>query len=325
MLNLLFKGINKKILLKTYSLYLNSENTILKRELEKSNKIVQLYKKVNYGDNKGTPQSGRKKNLTKNLRETPNSIKNSAIENSKEECFEANNIQVNLTNKDDKTLQMSMSQTPKKRHEENDLQLKEETSYNRKKKIIILADQQGKKLQQTLQRLIGSEYQVTCTWKAGAKLKTILSTSDKELENLDKNDYIVILGGINDRNPYEIQSCLHLWLDKFNKTNIIICEVPRNQNLIEKKLNYQLKFLCSMYQHVCFIDLNFSRFIPKQKHYALYTCRMILKDILRIGYLSKYEMYTNAIKNRNELKNNIIYVVRVLKQTISSYIKTITF
>lgn len=65
----------------------------------------------------------------------------------------------------------------------------------RKKKIYILADQQGRDIQQTLQKLVGSEFQVFCFWKSNAKMCNILNSCKDDLKSLDKNDFVVIMSG----------------------------------------------------------------------------------------------------------------------------------
>jgi hypothetical protein len=99
------------------------------------------------------------------------------------------------------------------------------------KRIIILADQQGRGLREKLQYLTGDEYKVYCFMKPGATLAEVLNSYKPELLNLTDKDIIVVLGGINDRNPELLQIRLNIWLHCVHHTKVIIGEVPYNSFL----------------------------------------------------------------------------------------------
>lgn len=267
---------------------LNSKNNILERELIKINELLRLHRNNGNSENIDSTlhQSGQNKNYIRTYKEN----------------LTRTGCKISSGEGPDKIKQNNISSKTLTKNKRNPDKVSENSQINnmstRGKKIIIVADQQGRNLQSTLQTLVGREYSVSCTWKSGARLKNILSNSDKQLQELDKDDYIVILGGTNDRNPYEIQLCLNSWLSKFENTNVILCEVPYNQFLIEKKLNYQLKFLCTKYNHVGYLDMDFSRYMPKPGYYPLYISRMILRDVLRLSYHHKYDKYNNNFKNK---------------------------
>lgn len=164
---------------------------------------------------------------------------------------------------------------------------------NETHKIFILADDQGRNLQQTLQQLIGIKYSVSCVWKPGAKLCDVINTYENEIKSLTNKDYIIVLGGINDSNPTALLQILSNWLQVNKKVNIIISEVPRNEYLNERKLNYEVKFLCSLNKNTCYVDMNYSRYTPHKRYTSLYIGRMLLKEILHIEYKNRYNDYIN--------------------------------
>lgn len=180
--------------------------------------------------------------------------------------------------------------------QENELEI---VNYNKKmpiagkKKIIILADQMGRKIRQTLQTLVGSQFDVHCFCKPGAKLSEILKSYASDIRNLNDDDFVIIMGGMNDDNPFSIISSMTIWLNKFTKPNVILCEVPFNKHLNETKLNYEFKLLCSKHYNATFLNMDFSRYIPNRKQFSLIVSRCLLRDILHIGYRTNYNNFIN--------------------------------
>lgn len=164
---------------------------------------------------------------------------------------------------------------------EKSLQLTEEKSITRK--VFILADQQGRNMQATLQELLGSKYQVTCFWKPGATTQDILTITREEILKLTKDDYLIILTGCNDYNPYQFQSYLSNCLFSYPNTNIIVTEVPYNNHLNVSKLNNLLKFVTNQHRNTSLIELHIKSYTGYFARIKL-LCRSILREILRIGY-----------------------------------------
>lgn len=158
-------------------------------------------------------------------------------------------------------------------------------------RILVLADQQGYNVQMNLQSLVGSKYAVTSYSKPNAQLSEVLSSEKELLKSFTKNDFVVILGGINDKNPIEFQYVIRNYLKNLNNTNIIISEVPYNNFLCEKKLNYELKFICNQFVNTTFVDMDYSRYLPNRDNFALQLSRYILKEVLHIEYKRKYLTY----------------------------------
>lgn len=170
---------------------------------------------------------------------------------------------------------------------------------NQKKRVIIIADQQGREIRGTLQELLGSQYTVKCYWYPNARLKDILDSNENEIKNLTEKDYVILIGGSNDTDPFSLQSSLLVWLHSVVNTNVIVCETPHNLHLKEKKLNYEVKLICSKFKHVTYVNLEYSTFIPARKYFAQYISRHMLRELLRLNYQSNLEAYN---------KNNVPYI-----------------
>ncbi|CAG4985407.1 unnamed protein product [Parnassius apollo] len=163
-----------------------------------------------------------------------------------------------------------------------------------KKKIIIIADQYGKNVRHSLEKLLGPEYQVYCFIKPGAESSEVLNVWKQEISSLTLNDCVVVLTGSNDRNPFKLKCNLMSWVTSCQNTNVIISEVPHNNYLNLFKLNYELKFLCSNFKRAVFLDMDYCKSVPRRKLFALNLSRSLLKEILSISYRQNY---LNYIKN----------------------------
>ncbi|XP_059052346.1 uncharacterized protein LOC131846946 [Achroia grisella] len=184
--------------------------------------------------------------------------------------------------------------------------IKLENKSHQEKKVIIMADEQGRGLQKKMQELLGSQYKVYSFFKPGARLSKIIDHCDLLQNSLTENDYIIVLGGINDRNPYECISHLYCFLNNLKcKANILVGEVPQNSVLNELKLNNKLKVTCNQFKNVTFVDMDFYRRVPFKKFYTTHISQRLLRDILKIDYKLKFAMYTKKIKNNLGLQINI--------------------
>ena len=149
-----------------------------------------------------------------------------------------------------------------------------------KKKIVVIADDQGRHIQRTLQHLIEEKYKVTCFWKSGATLQDVLLSEHREISSLTQEDYVIVLGGVNDRSPSLFQLCIGNFLCTTRHTNVLFCEIPHNKCLHESKLNYELSFLCSKFVNAKYIDMEFSVCLPYKSLFPKHVCRFLLREIL---------------------------------------------
>lgn len=325
---------------------LNIENIRLKTDLGESYRVIELYKKVQLFDKKTptkSPKSQRKKKGATN-KSSPSvpclsnfidiAVKSPKISS---ETDSSNLIKSTDTNLllSPITKECSQNNNEKDPEEMNEVAPQSQdtvkvTSYieeplnspilneplfERKRRVLILADDQGYKMQRTLQKLIGEDYDVFCYWKSGARLHDVLSSSITEVNQLDANDFLIILGGIHDNSPDELLFTLRQFFKNKINTNVLVSEVPYNRFLNERKLNYELKFVCSKV-NVDFIDMNYSAFLPRRNSFALFRCQMLLKEILRIDYMMKYKAYCKV--NHDEPEHYIPILADKSTQTDSS-------
>lgn len=178
------------------------------------------------------------------------------------------------------------------------------TADKQKHKVLILADQQGRGIQAALQKLLGTEYKVVSHFKPAARLGEVISNVNLCTQEFTKEDYIIILAGMNDSDPREASSLLYYYLSRSHHSNIIICEVPYNKNINEHKLNNEFKCICSLFTRCEFIDMGFSRYIPKRSLFVNYITRRLLKEILRLDYGNKYQKYITTLQNSRFIQND---------------------
>lgn len=172
-----------------------------------------------------------------------------------------------------------------------------------KRKIVIIADQQGRGVRHDLQNLVGNEFLVICLWKPGATMYELVCSFKQELLSLTSSDYVILLGGINEKNPVDFRYNVEQWVNNLINTNILICEIPYNKCLNEKKLNYELRFICNRHSKSAFVEMGFDRFIPNKFLLSTHISRCLLKDILRQEYQQKLSAYHSAAAKKVSVFN----------------------
>lgn len=243
---------------------LNNENLQLKQDIDKCHKVINMYKKLNLSDQNNTPitakQTKKKKSssTTTPIRfSTPiptTPVQSQAPANSSNvSCELIDNIDSNKAaatpdkiplNTEEKS-PSAMYQSPtidkklilntnrseieyvKRKHsKEEHCEMSNQKCYE-KRKILIIADQRGRGLRMILQNLVGTKYVVSCFMKPFARMAEILHCP--EINTLNANDYIIILGGMNDVNPYEFQWHLTNFFQNAKLPNILVSEIPFNK------------------------------------------------------------------------------------------------
>lgn len=178
-----------------------------------------------------------------------------------------------------------------------------------KRKVFVVADQQGRGLQQVLQHLLGERYCVTCFWKDGANLQEILNTCKTELSSLNLNDFIVVVGGTNDNNPLNLKISLLKWLSVNCHTNIIICGLSCSANL-RISLNKEIELICKGFSHSTFVELNYGRANINSKYFLSNLCFSITRDITHVIHRDYSQIAINS-HYREEVKNKESYYSQV--------------
>lgn len=174
-----------------------------------------------------------------------------------------------------------------------------------KHQVLILADNQGQHVRKRLQTLLGSEYHVMSFVKPNASLEHVTSPMKAEIMNLTMNDYVILIAGSNDKNPYKFSSYLNAWLSSITNTNVIISEIAKNYFLHKNKLNYNLKLQCYKYNNVSYADMNFSGTHLYYKIFPIHIARNLLREILRISYQKRMRDYitNNNINKKVSVRN----------------------
>lgn len=120
---------------------------------------------------------------------------------------------------------------------------------------------------------------------------------------LTEKDYIIVLAGTNDINPLDFKIDLGIWFKSVIHANIIVSEIPYNNNLNENKLNNELRYICLKYKGL-FVNMGYSRFVHRNYYFTVNICRYLLKEILRIDYKIKFATYIKQNRVLPKLKTN---------------------
>lgn len=172
-------------------------------------------------------------------------------------------------------------------------------SSKRKYRIVILGDSRGRGLRRKLQELLGSSYIVTSFLKPNALFEDIVNSCKSEILTLTNDDCVILLGGCDDKNPEKLNTELNVFLKSLAHTNVIVSEIPVNRFLNEKTLNYQFKFTCKKFINTIYMDLNYSKIIPKLGNFVNHLARCTLKEILSINYKQNFKKYNLSLQIKN--------------------------
>lgn len=138
-----------------------------------------------------------------------------------------------------------------------------------KRKLLVLADQQGKNLGLILNDLYGHFFDIFCYTCPGAHTKSVMQSQLKLNIELSKDDFVIILTGINDKNPSEMSANLYSGIQNLNNTNVFVSQIPYNRYLNETKLNSMIKFITTQFENCNFIDYNYEKWIPTNRYMFL--------------------------------------------------------
>lgn len=296
---------------------LNSENKDLRTQLEKIKRIVNMYKKMGLtGFIMEQPKEQRSIKKTKKGKPKFNSSPLNVDLSMDKKVNVSNKVEEYYCDHDE-VLEYG-------KFEDNITYTKQsnELSIN-KKKVLILADQQGKHVCKYLQQLLGSNYFVSSFCKPDANMASILSSEKEYISTFNDDDIVIVLGGTNDRNPFEFQSSLSNWLQVTRNINILFSEVPYNRVLNESKLNYVLNFVCSKFENTTYVDMDYSRTVPSPKNFSVNLCRTLLKEVLHIDYKTKLMQFNKKKQSVSNITD--IKVKEISTQTYISLLDKIVF
>lgn len=181
-----------------------------------------------------------------------------------------------------------------------------------RRRIVIIGDEQCNGMRNALQMLVGSKFIVTSFWKTGAKLSDITTAERDDISKLNDEDYVILIGGVNEVNPFEFTSNIIVWLHSNRKANIIVCEIPYNKHLREQKLNYSLRLICNQHKNVSFLDMDYGRFPSRKYTFVRNLSRSLLRILLRNDYATERNKYENMLNHQHTLN-----MIRAHNQTRS--------
>ena len=137
-------------------------------------------------------------------------------------------------------------------------------------KVLILTDENGKMSAGLLNDILPKTYQVTSITKTDAQLFGVCSNTKTILSCFDKNDYVIVMGGLHYsylKNKYEkertkhiIQNSVKELIDHTENTNLVICSIPYRldinyHNFDIYEINKNINTIALTKKHVSFVPL----------------------------------------------------------------------
>ncbi|KAJ2939864.1 hypothetical protein O0L34_g6565 [Tuta absoluta] len=179
-------------------------------------------------------------------------------------------------------------------------------------RVLILADENGKGMNNKLRTLLGNDFFVVSFVKNNATLDQVLSDSVALCKDFTKEDYLIIVAGSNDKDPMKLQLDLYKYLYLLQHTNVLVGEVYRNNNVTEIKLNQVYKLICSYFDNVRLLKVTGNaNNIHRIDRISL--CKEMLRDIINIQYKNNFIDYKK--KTALFLKENGRTVTNISTQT----------
>lgn len=285
---------------------LNYENNTLKSTLDLYRKQIDLLKKFTTSEsfsNKLVTTPLRRRTLNTSLiYSTYNKGKQLKLDMEEETEFGMNtekNIKLYSKLKEsNEELREKSNDTIKSQNDYNqEIINQNNTNQNFKKKIYILSDEQGRGLRIKLQKLVGPEYQIICIWKQNATFQNVANSIESEIKTLTENDIVIILSGTHDKSPFSIKSNLKQRIQELSNTNVIVGAIPWNKTLNKNIINKTMMNICKDYKYANFLDMGYDKYIPRRKHFTDSLSRSLLREILRIDYKNKINLYLNQCRS----------------------------
>ena len=112
------------------------------------------------------------------------------------------------------------------------------------KRVLILADSQGRNCSDKLANALGSEYEVTGIIKPGATYQTVTNSVQKLCEDFNENDTVIVLAGTNDIfkcNDNDVLSAVVPLVKLSEQTKVILNPIPHRYD--NENANYEIDYL----------------------------------------------------------------------------------
>jgi hypothetical protein len=138
------------------------------------------------------------------------------------------------------------------------------------RKILIVGDSHCRRSAAELKHCLGSTYTISSFVQPGADMRSILSSMENDIRNLDQDDIVVIWGGSNDIGKNNASAALtHLsnFVENNKKVNIIVITAPFRHDLTatscvnEEVFNFNIKLIKKMvpFKNVKILATNLER------------------------------------------------------------------
>lgn len=191
-----------------------------------------------------------------------------------------------------------------------------------KNKILIISDDNGLKCAEILHSCIKNDiYNISSIFKPNALFENVVENCDKLATKFNKNDYVVILAGINNAFRHQVISTLKLkqLFTSLRHTNIIIVGIAyaKNQNFLNNfiyKLNNIMFTTAQTFKHINYIDVNntlyYANYVNNNSLLLSYNAKRIL-----LKKLSKYFDCVSIHKHLINIKTSDSYPLSSNYQT----------
>lgn len=125
-----------------------------------------------------------------------------------------------------------------------------------KRKLITIADQQGKNLGLVMNDMYGEYFDIMCHTSPGACTNNVLRVLNNHLESTNQDDFLTILTGANDTNPNTLFANLYCAVQQSSCTNVILSPLryQHHRHLNEKLVNGAILHIASQFPHCVIAD-----------------------------------------------------------------------
>lgn len=148
-------------------------------------------------------------------------------------------------------------------------------------RVIIYADENGRNLRSKLQDLLGEQFSVHSVLKPYSSMDHILETCKSDCHRFSKKDFVVILGGTNDKCLKQFHSSLRMICKFLKNTNVLIGDVVYNRDCNIDMLNDIVKTVSSKNIYTSQFEV-FPYLKNITRVHKVETCRAIWRAIMHV-------------------------------------------
>lgn len=186
----------------------------------------------------------------------------------------------------------------------------------KKNKILVLCDDGGRNLGKFLSNMLGHDYFVQTVMKPGASLADVVSGIESLTKNFTMNDFVIILGGLNDilRGKYPSFRLLNKKLKQLQHTNLIAVTIPLH--IRPEYYFYITKFNNKLENYMIHLDRYLSGRVSTVGVDGIKGSAM--KRLIAVSL-------SNEIKHGRKRNNNLVHIVQTVHDIQSVALNDGTF